>query len=77
VGVVCALLYRQVLLPIRKLVDFTEGEMGDSLGDDFPEVSGEIAQLANSFQKMNKRVRELEQKVPHNENEASSSDSQP
>ncbi len=77
VGVVCALLYRQVLLPIRQLVDFTEGQMGDNLGDDFPEVSGEIAQLANSFQKMSNRVRELEQQSKHNENEASSSDSLP
>jgi nitrate/nitrite-specific signal transduction histidine kinase len=75
VGVVCALLYRQVLLPIRQLVDFTEGRRGDSLGDDFPEVSGEIAQLATSFQNMSNRVRELEQELQRNENEASSSDS--
>ena len=61
VGAVCALLYRQVFLPIRKLVDFTEGRMGDSLGEDFPEVSGEIARLAESFQSMNNRVLNLEQ----------------
>lgn len=61
VGAVCALLYRQVFLPIRLLVDFTEEPMSDSLGDDFPEVTGEIAQLATSFQRMKKRVKELEQ----------------
>lgn len=77
VGVICALLYRQVLLPIKQLVDFTEGKMGDSLTDDFPEVSGEIAQLATSFQNMSNRVRELERESQRNENEASSSDSLP
>ncbi len=77
VGVVCALLYRQVLLPIKHLVDFTEGKMGDSLTDDFPEVSGEIARLATSFQKMSNRVRELEQQSQPDENKASSSDSLP
>ena len=61
VGAVCALLYRQVFLPIRQLVDFTEGINDDILGNDFPEVSGEIAKLADSFQKMNNRVRDLEQ----------------
>ncbi len=77
VGVVCALLYRQVLLPIKQLVDFTEGRMGDTLGDDFPEVSGEIAQLASSYQKMNNRVRELEQQQPDDKNATSSPDSLP
>ena len=77
VGVVCALLYRQVFLPIQKLVDFTEGPMGDNLEDDFPEVSGEIAQLASSFKKMNNRVRELEQQNKRDKNETSSPESQP
>ncbi len=63
VGIVCALLYRQVLLPIKLLVDFTEGKMGDSLTDDFPEVGGEISHLANSFQKMTNRVQELENRL--------------
>jgi hypothetical protein len=63
VGVVCALLYRQVLLPIKLLVDFTEGKMGDTLTDDFPEVGGEISHLANSFQKMINRVQELESRL--------------
>jgi methyl-accepting chemotaxis protein len=74
VGVVCALLYRQVFLPIKQLVDFTEGQMGDTLGSEFPEVSGEIAQLANSFQKMALRVRELEGQRKRSESETSSSD---
>ena len=65
VGAVCALLYRQVFLPIRQLVDFTEGLRGDTLGADFPEVSGEIATLADSFQKMNNRLRDLEQRHKH------------
>lgn len=77
VGVVCALLYRQVLLPIKQLVDFTEGRMGDTLGDDFPEVSGEIAQLASSYQKMSNRVQELEQQQSDDKNATSSPDSLP
>jgi len=60
VGAVCALLYRQVFLPIRQLVDFTESPRNDTLSDDFPEVSGEIARLANAFQQMTSRVHELE-----------------
>lgn len=74
VGVVCALLYRQVFLPIKQLVDFTEGQMGDTLGSEFPEVSGEIAQLANSFQRMALRVRDLEDQRKRSESETSSSD---
>lgn len=62
VGAVCALLYRQVFQPIKQLVDFTEGPIGGTLDDDFPEASGEIAKLADSFKRMNNRVRELEQK---------------
>jgi len=73
VGAVCALLYTQVFLPIRQLVDFTEKHPDDRLEHDFSEVRGEIARLARAFQKMTFRVRELEsfhtQKV-----EASSSD---
>jgi len=61
VGAVCALLYRQVFLPIRQLVDFTEKAPGDSLDSDFPEVSGEVARLANAFKQMKARVNELEE----------------
>lgn len=60
VGAVCALLYRQVFLPIKQLVGFTEDPLNGSLDKDFPEVSGEIARLAKAFQKMTHRVRELE-----------------
>ena len=77
VGAVCSLLYRQVFLPIKQLADFTEESSGDSLGDEFPEVSGEIARLANAFQKMTKRVRELEHRLLHEESEASPPDTLP
>lgn len=60
VGAVCALLYRQVFLPIRQLVDFTEKTPGDSLDNDFPEASGEVARLAKAFRQMTARVKELE-----------------
>jgi hypothetical protein len=60
VGAVCALTYSQVLLPIKKLVDFTEKTTGDNLGPDFPEVSGEIARLATAFQQMASRLKVLE-----------------
>ncbi len=63
VGAVCALLYRQVFLPIKLLTDFTESSESDSLGTDLPEVSGEIAQLAKAFQKMTNRVQELESQL--------------
>ena len=62
VGAVCALLYSQVFLPIKKLLDFTRKTSDDGLGDDFPEVSGDIAQLADAFQKMDARVRECEKR---------------
>ena len=60
VGAVCALLYRQVFLPIKQLADFTETPANGRLGEDFPEVSGDIARLARSFQEMTNRVHELE-----------------
>jgi hypothetical protein len=60
VGAVCALIYSQVLLPIKKLVDFTKNHPGDNLGPDFPEVSGEIARLATAYQQMASRLKELE-----------------
>jgi len=63
VGAVCALLYRQVFLPIKLLTDFTESSENDSLGTDLPEVSGEIARLAKAFQKMTNRVQELENQL--------------
>jgi HAMP domain-containing protein len=64
VGAVSALLYNQVLLPIRRLVDFTESQAGGSLEDDFSEAGGEIAQLAKNFQKMTQRVQKLENRPP-------------
>ena len=76
VGAVCALLYRQVFLPIKQLVDFTERAPDDSLNSDFPEVSGEVAKLANAFQKMTARVKELEGRHPQS-NEAPSTDPLP
>jgi hypothetical protein len=76
VGAVCALLYRQVFLPIKQLVDFTERPPDDSLNSDFPEVSGEIAKLANAFQTMTARVKELEGCHPQS-NEAPSTDPLP
>jgi methyl-accepting chemotaxis protein len=63
VGAVCALLYRQVFLPIKQLADFTETPANGRLGEDFPEVSGDIARLARSFQEMTYRVHELETKA--------------
>ena len=77
VGAVCSLLYRQVFLPIKQLADFTEDSSGDNLNDDFPEVSGEVARLANAFQKMTKRVRELEDQLQHKDSEAPPTDSLP
>jgi hypothetical protein len=73
VGAVCALLYRQVFLPIKQLVDFTEGRMGDNIPDDFADVSGELSHLANSFQKMSNRVQELESQL-QNKNDVSAQD---
>jgi hypothetical protein len=63
VGAVCALLYRQVFLPIKQLADFTESSVNANLEGDFPEVSGEIAQIAKAFQKMTSRVQELESQL--------------
>ena len=71
VGAVCALLYSQVFLPIKQLAIFTEGSGNDILGNEFPEVSGDIARLANDFQKMANRVRELEQQLHSKESDAS------
>ena len=76
VGAVCALFYRQVFLPIKQLVDFTERAPDDSLNSDFPEVSGEVAKLANAFQKMTARVKELEERHPQSK-EAPSKDPLP
>ena len=77
VGAVCALLYGQVFLPIKQLVDFTAGSENDILGQDFPEVSGDIARLANDFQKMAHRVQELKHQLHSKERDASPLDSQP
>lgn len=77
VGVVCALLYRQVFLPIKQLADFTEDLSNDSLQVDFPEVSGEIARLASAFLRMSNRVRELESRQARDESGNTSPDSLP
>jgi hypothetical protein len=69
VGAVCALLYRQVFLPIKKLADFTERPVNGRLGETFPDVSGDIARLARSFQEMTNRVHNLENKVSTKPNE--------
>jgi methyl-accepting chemotaxis protein len=69
VGAVCALLYRQVFLPIKQLADFTETPSNGSLVEDFPEVSSDIARLARSFQKMVNRVHELETKASPERND--------
>ena len=74
VGAVCALLYRQVFLPIKQLADFTEDPLNGSLGVDFPEVSGEIARLTKAFQQMASRVRELEAQASCNKSDESSQD---
>lgn len=60
VGVVCALLYRQILMPIRKLADFTEKQGSVNLEQEIPEVSGDMARLAKAFQGMARRLREME-----------------
>lgn len=60
VGVVCALLYRQVLMPIKKLADFTEKQGDANLDHELPEVSGEMARLAKAFQEMSRRLRKME-----------------
>lgn len=77
VGAVLALLYSQVLLPIKRLADFTEDSRGDILENDFPEVSGEIARLAHAFQKMTNRVRELERRHLAHAKDTDSEDSSP
>jgi methyl-accepting chemotaxis protein len=76
VGAVCALLYRQVFLPIKQLVDFTERSPDDSLDSNFPEASGEVAKLANAFRDMTARVKELEGRQNKN-TEDPSTDSMP
>jgi len=76
VGAVCALLYRQVFLPIKQLVAFTERSLDDNLDPDFTDASGEVARLASAFKKMTARVKELEER--HGQyREAPSTDSLP
>lgn len=60
VSVVYALLYRQVFLPIKHLADFTEKGTDATLEEKLPEISGEVARAARSFQKMAERVKTLE-----------------
>ncbi len=62
VSVVYALLYRQVFLPIKHLADFTEKGTDATLEETLPELSGEVARAARTFQSMAERVRILEQK---------------
>lgn len=62
VSVVYALLYRQVFLPIKHLADFTEKGTDASLEEYMPEISGEVARAARSFQAMADRVKALEQR---------------
>lgn len=64
VGVVCALLYRQILMPIKKLADFTERQGNANLDHEIPDVSGEMARLAKAFQQMARRLREMEGSNP-------------
>ena len=64
VGVVCALLYRQVLMPIKKLADFTEASENVNLERDLPDVTGDVARLAKAFQGMARRLRETERGGP-------------
>lgn len=61
IGAICALLNRQVFLPIRQLLHFTDRADSANLEEHFPEVTGEIARLARAFQRMARRLRELEQ----------------
>jgi len=63
-GAVCAILYRQVLLPIRQLVDFTEKQGNVNLDHELPELSGDMARLAKAFQRMARRARENEKAGP-------------
>jgi nitrate/nitrite-specific signal transduction histidine kinase len=65
VGVVCALLYRQVFLPIKHLANFTDRADSANLEEHFPEVTGEIARLAKAFHGMARRLRELEHEHFH------------
>ena len=76
VGAVCALLYRQVFLPIKQLADFTGNTESANVEADFTEVSGEIAQIANAFQKMTNRVQELENQL-QNQDDAAPPDLRP
>lgn len=64
VGAVCALMYRQVLLPIKRLADFTDQAGDATLDAELPELSGEMAHLARAFQGMARRLREAEEKAP-------------
>jgi hypothetical protein len=60
VSVVYALLYRQVFLPIKHLADFTEKGTDAALEERLPEISGEVARAARTFQEMAARVKALE-----------------
>ena len=71
VGAVCALLYRQVFLPIKQLADFTEIPVNGRLDENFLDVSGDIARLAKAFQEMTNRVQELETQASSKGDEAS------
>jgi len=66
-----------VLLPIKRLADFTEDSRGDILESDFPEVSGDIARLAHAFQKMTNHVHELERRHRAHAKDTDSEDPSP
>jgi hypothetical protein len=75
VSVVYALLYRQVFLPIKHLADFTEKGTDATLDEQLPEISGEVARAARTFQEMAERVKTLEQECQKKGVDYSSSDS--
>lgn len=64
VSAVCALIYRQVLLPLEKLAHFTEAADDRSLDKLLPELDGDMAQVAKTFKGMSERVHELEHDQP-------------
>lgn len=64
VSAVCALIYRQVLLPLEKLAHFSATADDQSLDKLLPELDGDMAQVARSFKEMSERVNEIEHEKP-------------
>lgn len=52
VGGVAALLRRNVFLPIQQLTDFTDQVADGNLVDQFPEIGGELEQVAGNFRRV-------------------------